>query len=126
MPYESGVADELRYFTMDGRAVRRFVTDNLPSLIHSFLAENGLKSEDVDHFVPHQANGVMLQEVFDVLQMPKAKIHMTVERYGNTGSASIPITLDDANSNAQFVKGDLVLLAGFGGGMAVGVSLIRW
>lgn len=126
LPYESGIADELRYFTMDGRAVRSFVTENLPGLVHSFLAANGLRPEDVDHFVPHQANGVMLQEVFNVLQMPNAKIHMTVEKFGNTGSASIPITLDHAAANTQFAEGDLVLLAGFGGGMAVGLSLLRW
>jgi 3-oxoacyl-[acyl-carrier-protein] synthase-3 len=126
MPYESGVADELRYFTMDGRAVRTFVTENLPGLVHRFLAANGLRREDVDHFVPHQANGVMLQDVFNALQMPNAKIHMTVEKFGNTGSASIPITLDHAAANNQFVEGDLILLAGFGGGMAVGLSLLRW
>lgn len=126
MPYQSGIADELRYFTMDGRAVRSFVTENLPGLVHNFLEENGFVPGAVDHFVPHQANGVMLKEVFDNLGMSNSKIHMTVENFGNTGSASIPITLDVANTNGQFTQGDLILIAGFGGGMAVGLSLIRW
>lgn len=126
LPYGAGVAEELRYFTMDGRAVRSFVTENLPGLISSFLAVNRLSPKDIQHLVPHQANGIMLKEVLSVLDMPRTLVHMTLERLGNTGSASIPITLDEANSTGQFSPGDLILLAGFGGGMAVGLSLIRW
>lgn len=126
MPLGPGVEDDLRFFTMDGRGVRAFVTEKLPAMIRAFLRKNGVGVEDVQHFVPHQANAVMLRDLVHSLQMPNAQTHLTVERLGNTGSASIPITLAAASARGQLGRGDLVLLAGFGGGMAVGLSLLRW
>jgi 3-oxoacyl-(acyl-carrier-protein) synthase III len=126
LPFGPDVDDDLRFFTMDGRGVRAFVTDRLPSMIGSFLAKNGLRTEDVQHFVPHQANGMMLRDLIASLAMPNAHTHLTVEHLGNTGSASIPITLEAAQGSGLIGRGDLVLLAGFGGGMAVGLTLVRW
>ena len=126
LPIGPEVSEELRYFGMDGRAVRNFVSENLPGMIHSFLGKNGLVITDIQHFIPHQANGMMLRDLVSALDMPGVATHLTLEYYGNTGSASIPITLDAAASAGRLKKGDLVLLAGFGGGMAVGMSLLRW
>jgi 3-oxoacyl-(acyl-carrier-protein) synthase III len=126
MPISAEVSDELRYFGMNGRAVRTFVGENLPGMIQSFLAKNGIGINDIQHFIPHQANGMMLSELVSALDMPAVTTHLTLEHYGNTGSASIPITLAEAAAAGRLLKGDLVLLAGFGGGMAVGMSLLRW
>jgi 3-oxoacyl-(acyl-carrier-protein) synthase III len=126
LPLTPGVPDDLRFFTMDGRAVRAFVTEQLPAMIRVFLGKNGVGVDDVQHFVPHQANGMMLGELVTSLNMPNAHTHLTVARLGNTGSASIPITLDAAKASGRIKRGDLVLLAGFGGGMAVGLTLVRW
>ncbi|MFC6987403.1 3-oxoacyl-ACP synthase III family protein [Streptomyces cirratus] len=114
------------YFRMDGRGVRSFVQDNLPAALHELLERAGVERELVRHFVPHQANGVMLGEVWPELGLPRATMHLALEEYGNTGSASVPITLDVAHRRGEFADGETVLMAGFGGGMTVGAVLTRW
>ncbi|MFF3247105.1 3-oxoacyl-ACP synthase III family protein [Streptomyces sp. NPDC002870] len=116
----------LQYFAMDGRAVRRFVVDHLPQLAKQFLHEAGVVPDDISHFVPHQANGVMLDAVFPELALSRATMHWTLTQYANTGAASVPITLDAAARAGAFRPGDLILVAGFGGGMAAGFALIEW
>lgn len=120
------VADGGHFFRMNGRAVREFVAENVPAALRRLLAGAGLRTEDVDHFVPHQANGVMIADLVESSGLTKAHTHRTLERYGNVGAASIPVTLDEANHSGHLANGDLVLLAGFGGGMALGTSLLRW
>ena len=120
------VADGSHYFTMDGRGVRQFVAEHVPPVLAEMLGRAGLHTKDVDHFVPHQANGVMLQELVDIAQLDGATTHLTLDRYGNVGSASVPVALDAAARSGRMLDGDLVLLAGFGGGMAVGASVLRW
>lgn len=120
---ESLAAGE-HYFAMDGRGVREFVDREVPGAVRSFLAESGYRDDAVRHFVPHQANRRMLADLETKLALPAARTHYTVERYGNTGAASVPITLAEAQH--EFTEGDLVVLAAFGGGMAMGLSLIRW
>lgn len=127
LPTDRAVLDaDLQYFTMDGRAVRRFVEDQLPPLTKQFLHESGVVPDDIRHFVPHQANGVMLDTVFEELALSRATMHLSLTRYGNTGAASIPITLDEAARAGAFQRGDLILLAGFGGGMSAGFALLEW
>jgi len=120
------VADGGHWFRMDGRGVRDFVLDGVPPVLNDLLKRAGLTVEDVQHFVPHQANGMMLREVVELAGLRDAQTHVVLDRYGNTGSASIPIALDEAARSGALHDGDLVLLAGFGGGMAVGATLIRW
>ncbi|MDX2295498.1 MULTISPECIES: 3-oxoacyl-ACP synthase III family protein [Streptomyces] len=127
MPVDETVLDEgLQYFTMDGRGVRDFVGDHLPRLVKGFLHDCGVTPDDIAHFVPHQANGVMLDSVFAGLDLPRATMHRTLTHYGNTGAASLPITLDSAARAGAFTPGDLILMAGFGGGMAAGFALVEW
>jgi 3-oxoacyl-[acyl-carrier-protein] synthase-3 len=111
---------------MDGRGVRDFVLDGVPSALADLLKRAGVTTEDVRHFVPHQANGMMIREVVAAAGLQDAQTHLVLDRYGNTGSASIPIALDEAARSGALAGGDLVLLAGFGGGMAVGAALLRW
>ncbi|GAB0108331.1 beta-ketoacyl-ACP synthase III [Nocardia sp. JMUB6875] len=127
IPYTPAIHDKgLHYFTMDGHAVRSFVLDWLPHLVGRFLKQHSIAPEEVRHIVAHQANTVMLDDLFPRLGLPNATMHQTAAMYGNTAAASIPLTLDQAARSRGISSGDLVLLAGFGGGMSVGLSLIRW
>lgn len=112
------------WFTMDGRGVKEFVEDNVPAAVARFLADHDVPPERIDHLVTHQANGQMLDALYPKLGLPAARIHETVQRYGNTGSASIPVTLAEAEADIR--PGDTVLLATFGGGMAMGFALLDW
>ncbi|MEU0009414.1 ketoacyl-ACP synthase III [Streptomyces sp. NPDC006314] len=127
LPADQAALDAgLQYFTMDGRAVRSFVEDRLPVLTKQFLHESGVGPDDISHFVPHQANGVMLDTVFAELALSRATMHLSLTHYGNTGAASIPITLAESARTGAFRPGDLILMAGFGGGMAAGFALVEW
>ena len=120
------VANGDHYFKMNGRGVRDFVADHVPPVLAGLLDRAGLHAKDIDHFVPHQANGVMLQELVDLAGLDGARTHLTLDRYGNVGSASVPVALDEAARSGTMLPGDLVLLAGFGGGMSVGATVLRW
>jgi 3-oxoacyl-[acyl-carrier-protein] synthase-3 len=120
------VAEGAHYFTMHGRGVRDFVMGTLPPLLDKLVTEAGFTIDDVDCFVPHQANGVLLRELAQRCGLAGAHTHLVVDRYGNVGSASVPVALDDAVTSGAIRPGQLVLLAGFGGGMSVGAGLVRW
>ena len=123
---EQTVRDGDHFFRMDGRGVRDFVNSQVPGAVSGLLRESSLSASDVRHLVPHQANGVMLRDLQSTLDLPRAALHLTVDRFANTGAASIPVTLDAAHRTGALDEGDLVLLAGFGGGMNIGVTLCRW
>jgi 3-oxoacyl-[acyl-carrier-protein] synthase-3 len=112
--------------SMDGRGVRDFVLANVPPVLSRLVRAAGLEPGQIDHFVPHQPNGALIDELASVSGLTGAVTHRTVEKYANVGSSSVPLTLDDANRSGQLKKGDTVLLAGFGGGMAVGACVMRW
>jgi|SRR5215469_6022416 len=114
------------YFRMDGRGVRDFVMEHVPPALHRLVTSCGLRLDQVKHFVPHQANGVLLTQLVELAGLTGAKTPRTLERYGNVGSASVPVALDDANRSGLIRDGDVVLLAGFGGGMSIGACLLRW
>jgi 3-oxoacyl-(acyl-carrier-protein) synthase III len=120
------VAHKQHCFRMDGRAVRAFVHEQLPGAVHGLLDQAGFERSDVDHFVPHQANGVMLEEVRGDLGLHAATFQLALERFGNTGAASIPLTLDLVHRAGALADEDRVLLCGFGGGMSVGSALLTW
>lgn len=120
------LAEGGHYFRMEGRGVRGFVQEQLPAAVRDLLTTAGVTGDAVDHFVPHQANGVMLAEVWPDLGLGSAALHLTLERYGNTGAASVAVTLDEAHRQGRLAVGDRVLLAAFGGGMSVGASLVDW
>jgi 3-oxoacyl-[acyl-carrier-protein] synthase-3 len=113
-------------FHMEGRAVRDFVLDELPAFVGKLCARSQLSPHLIDHFVPHQPNGVLLTQLVERCGLTNAHTHRTLERYGNTGSAATAVTLDAAHREGRLRDGDLVLLAGFGGGMSLGAGLIRW
>jgi len=102
-------------------AVKRFA-----EAAEEALAHNGVGFSDVKWVIPHQANSRMLQQVAKRLDVPYEKVYLTIEKYGNISSATIPIALDEAVRNGSIARGDLVVLTAFGGGLTWGSSLIRW
>ncbi|MFY1675616.1 MULTISPECIES: 3-oxoacyl-ACP synthase III family protein [unclassified Streptomyces] len=115
-----------QYFTMNGRGVRDFVASHVVPAIADFVGDCGYRPQDVSHFVPHQANGRMLDEMSAALGLPEGRTRTSYRDLGNTGAASVPVTLDLAAGAGELADGDLVLLAAFGGGMAMGLSLLAW
>lgn len=114
------------YFTMRGREVRDLASRVVPEVISDLLKIANLDLSDIGLLVPHQANGVMLAEWAKTLQLGPDKLHLTVGSYGNTGSASVPITLDDAVRRDRLHAGDVILLVAFGGGMTWGGVALEW
>ncbi|MEU2505039.1 beta-ketoacyl-ACP synthase III [Streptomyces sp. NPDC007863] len=114
------------FFHMDGRGVREFVNERLPAAVRALLERSGTRAEDIAHLVPHQANGVMLAEVRPRLGLGAAAMHLSLERYGNTGAASVPVTLDEVHRAGLLDEGDLLVLTAFGGGMSLGSALVGW
>ena len=102
-------------------AVRRFA-----EAAEEAASFNGFHLNDVKWVIPHQANARMLQQVAKRLNVPFEKVYLTIEKYGNISSATIPIALDEAVRNGSIQKGDLVVLTAFGGGLTWASSLIRW
>jgi 3-oxoacyl-[acyl-carrier-protein] synthase-3 len=102
-------------------AVRMFV--ECASII---LERHGFKANDVDLFVPHQANLRIIEAAAKRLDMPMERVFVNVDRYGNTGAASVYVALEEAVSAGRLKRGDLVLMAAFGGGVTWGAALVRW
>ena len=102
-------------------AVRRFAEAADEAVSH-----NGFHFSQVKWIIPHQANSRILQQVAKRLDVPFEKVYLTIERYGNISSATIPIALDEAIREGSVLRGDLVVLTAFGGGLTWASSLIRW
>ncbi|WP_431885462.1 3-oxoacyl-ACP synthase III family protein [Micromonospora wenchangensis] len=120
------VAHGGHHFTMDGRAVRAFAERKLPELVADATAACGLTVADLDLLVPHQANVRLLREVTKELGFVADQVAISGTHYGNTGAASVPVTLDAAIDAGRVRPGARVLLAAFGGGMTWGSALITW
>jgi 3-oxoacyl-[acyl-carrier-protein] synthase-3 len=111
---------------MAGREVYRFGVNAMPDACEKLLAKTGCTAEDIDLFVPHQANIRIIDSAAERLGIPKDKVFVNLERYGNTSGASIPLALDEAVQQGRLKEGMLVMTVGFGGGLAWGANLIRW
>lgn len=114
------------YFAMRGADVRRLANKVVPSIILELLESASLSMDEVDLIAPHQANGVMLEEWVEVLGLRPGVLHRTIDRYGNTGAASVPITFDDAVRSGRLAGPSTVLMVAFGGGMSWGGVALNW
>jgi 3-oxoacyl-[acyl-carrier-protein] synthase-3 len=123
---EDVLAKKLNKISMNGREVYKYATRALPEVILEALAANGLKPGAIDHVVTHQANIRIVESVVDRLGIPREKCWLNIDRYGNTSSASLPISLDEANRAGRLRPGDLVAMMAIGAGMAWGSALVRW
>jgi 3-oxoacyl-[acyl-carrier-protein] synthase III len=114
------------YVHMNGREVFKFATRVLVSSAQDLLAKCDVDVEDVDVYVPHQANVRIMAHAQAKLGIPREKMVVNVDRYGNTSSGSIPLALADARADGQMKKGDLVLMTGMGAGLTWGSALMEW
>lgn len=111
---------------MDGDRVFKHAVRKLEESIIEILKANRLKASDIELFILHQANLRILNKVAERLSIPSDKMLVTIDRFGNTSSASIPMALDAAARERGIKKDSLILLAAFGGGLGWGSALIRW
>jgi 3-oxoacyl-[acyl-carrier-protein] synthase-3 len=122
-PCNDGSEGHLR---MNGREVFKFATRVLVSSARAVLEECELTVDDVDVYVPHQANVRIIDHAVNKLGFPREKVVINVDRYGNTSSGSIPLGLVDAASTGLLQPGSLVLMTGMGAGLSWGSALMRW
>ncbi len=125
--YEPGdpVGDEF-FIHMEGREIYKNAVRTLTGVCHEIVDRNGYTLDDIDIFVPHQANMRIIEAVGQRLAIPDEKVFVNIHNYGNTSAASIPLALNDAWETGVFKPGVLALLATFGGGFTWGAALLRF
>lgn len=114
------------YPQMEGQFVFKLAVQKFPEVIQEALQETGLKTSDIDMFIPHQANLRISTFVQKRLGLSDDKVWNNIQKYGNTTAASVPLALCEAYENGSVKSGDLVCLAAFGSGFTWGSALIRW
>jgi 3-oxoacyl-[acyl-carrier-protein] synthase-3 len=114
------------FVKMNGREVFKFATRILVQSAEAVLERCGVTIDDVDVYVPHQANVRIIDHATKKLGVPSEKVVINVDRYGNTSSGSIPLALADAAQDGRLRPGKLVLMTGMGAGLTWGSALIRW
>jgi 3-oxoacyl-[acyl-carrier-protein] synthase-3 len=122
-PSSTGTVGHLR---MEGKEVFRFAVGAITDVIKDVFRDTGYTAEDLDWFVPHQANKRIIDGSAHKLGIAPEKVVTTVDRHGNTSAASIPLALDVAIKDGRIKRGDLVLLEAMGGGFTWGAVLVRW
>jgi 3-oxoacyl-[acyl-carrier-protein] synthase-3 len=126
-PPSAEMAEKRDYcIRMQGNEVFKHAVRSLAGVAREAMEENKLKPDDIDLFIPHQANMRIMKKVAESLEIPIDRVYVNIDRYGNTSSASIPVALDEANRSGRLKRGDLVLLDAFGGGFTWGAVMIRW
>ena len=114
------------YVHQEGRAVFKVAVTRMAEVSLSVLKTNGFTIDDVDLFVPHQANGRIISATAERMNLPMDKAFVNVNRYANTTNATIPIALSEASEMGRMKPGDLVQVSAFGGGYTWGSALFRW
>jgi len=112
--------------TMDGGTVFKFAVKVFEQTARELLDEANLTIDDVDWFIPHQANIRIMESTAKKLKLPREKLIATVDHHGNTSAASIPLALDEAVQAGKVDRGDLLLLEGVGGGFTWGGALVKY
>ncbi|KAB2847787.1 MAG: 3-oxoacyl-ACP synthase, partial [Hyphomicrobiaceae bacterium] len=114
------------HLKMNGREVFRHAVQKISGVIEETLVETGIAVDEIDWFVPHQANQRILDGIARKLGVAEYKIVATLARHGNTSAASIPLALNEAFEDGRIKEGDLVLMEAMGGGFTWGAVLVRW
>jgi 3-oxoacyl-[acyl-carrier-protein] synthase-3 len=114
------------HLRMEGRAVFKHAVSMITDVITDAFKATGTSADDIDWFVPHQANKRIIDDSAKKLGIAPQKVVITVDKHGNTSAASIPLALDVAHRDGRIKKGDLVLLEAMGGGFTWGSALVRW
>lgn len=119
-------ADEKAHMKMAGSEVFKIAVTKLGEVLETALAANNLSAEALDWLVPHQANLRIIQAMAKRLKMPMEKVVITLDKYGNTSAASVPISLDEAVRDGRIQRGQTIMLESFGGGFTWGAALIKY
>jgi 3-oxoacyl-[acyl-carrier-protein] synthase-3 len=116
----------LQYVKMQGNEVFKHAVRILVDSANKIMEQQGVTSDEIDWFIPHQANIRIMDVVAERLRIPTENVIVTVHKYGNTSAASIPVALDEALREGKIRKGDLVLANSFGAGLTWGAALFRY
>ncbi len=126
-PCSQKVLDEgLHYLKMKGNETFKLAVNTLTKDVKNILEKNSMTSNDIDFFIPHQANFRIIDAVARKLNFPEEKVVLTVAKYGNTSAASIPMAINDWYESGKLKTGDLMLLDTFGGGLTWGSALVHF
>jgi len=125
-PSEKTLAERMQCIKMKGNETFKVAVRTLEEIARETLAANQMTIQDLDLYVPHQANVRILTAVIERLDLPVEKVMMNLDRYGNTSAASIPIALDEAVRTGRIKAGSLVMLGAFGAGLTWASAMIRW
>jgi 3-oxoacyl-[acyl-carrier-protein] synthase-3 len=111
---------------MKGPELFKIAVKSMEEVSRLVAERAGVKLEEIDLFVPHQANQRIISAVAERLGMPEEKVFTNIDRYGNTSAASVPIALDEAIEKGRIAENNIVMLNACGGGLTWGANLIRW
>ncbi|KZO01209.1 beta-ketoacyl-ACP synthase III [Pseudobacillus badius] len=114
------------YIQMNGREVFKFAVRQMGESCVNVLEKAGLQKEDVDFLLPHQANIRIMEAARQRLDLPQEKMSVTINKYGNTSSASIPLTLIEELESGRIKEDDVLIMVGFGGGLTWGAIAMKW
>jgi 3-oxoacyl-[acyl-carrier-protein] synthase-3 len=120
------VENNLHTIYMKGNEVFKFAVKAMEEATLKALSICGLTIKDVSYIVPHQANIRIIQSAIKRLKLPKEKFIINVDKYGNMSGASIPVALTEGVESGKFRSGDIIVLVGFGAGLTLGASVIKW
>jgi 3-oxoacyl-[acyl-carrier-protein] synthase-3 len=116
----------LQYLKMQGNETFKHAVRTMVDSARKIMTQQGITSDEIDWFIPHQANMRIMEVVAERLEIPKEKVVVTVHKYGNTSAATIPVALDEAVRSGRIRKGDLILVNSFGAGLTWGAVLFRF
>jgi 3-oxoacyl-[acyl-carrier-protein] synthase III len=120
------IEERLPFIKMKGNETFKVAVKAMADVTAELLSEQGFTHEQIDLFIPHQANERIIDAVSEKLKIDTSKVYKNIERYGNTSAASIPIALDECVREGRLEDGDLVLMTAFGAGLVWGSVLLRW
>ncbi|MEN8146143.1 MAG: beta-ketoacyl-ACP synthase III [Campylobacterota bacterium] len=123
-PHQNELKSETSFIQMKGNETFKIAVRTLTKDVVQILADNNLSSDDIAHFVPHQANYRIIKAVGDALKMREEQVVLTVHKYGNTSGASIPMAINDLYEEGGLKAGEMMLLDAFGGGLTWGSALV--
>jgi 3-oxoacyl-[acyl-carrier-protein] synthase-3 len=124
-PSQEALDQGLHYLRMDGRKVFRFASRVLGKALHQAIQQAGMTTDDIDLFVPHQANARIIESAARYVKLPREKVFINIERYGNTSAASIPIAMCEALDQGRVKGGDTVAFVAFGAGLTWAASVVK-
>ena len=120
------VEEGLTFIHMDGPEVYKFAVKTMGRTVLKSLERADMELNELDYFIPHQANIRIIDSAAKRLHLPMEKVFVNLHKYGNTSAASVAIALDEANREGRFKRGDNVAFAGFGAGLTWASLVLKW